>query len=200
MLFGRMYVAPGIVDYLQRHPGMEVNALFVDRVVNLVEEGLDVGVRIGELPDSTIKAIRVGSVRRIVCASPAYLESHGVPASPAELSRHVVVLSSSVTPIPEWKFATQGATVAVRVKPRLTVSTNEAAIDAALGGFGITRLLSYQVAPYVRTGQLQIVLPDHEPQRLPIHIVHREGRQSSAKVRTFVDLMVARLRSDSALN
>ena len=200
MLFGRMFVTPGIVDYLQRYPGMEVSALFLDRVVNLLEEGLDVGVRIGELPDSSMKAIGAGHVRRVVCASPDYLKKHGTPKTPAELAHHVVVLSSTVTPVVEWKFAHDAKTTSVRVKPRLTVTSNEAAIEAVCAGFGVTRLMSYQAAPYVKSGRLKIVLATYEPQRLPIHILHREGKYASAKVRTFVDLMVARLRADKTLN
>ncbi|MGH8750402.1 MAG: LysR substrate-binding domain-containing protein [Burkholderiales bacterium] len=107
-----------------------------------------------------------------------------------------MVLSSTVTPAAEWKFAQD----TVRVKPRLTVNNNEAAIEAVCRGFGITRLLSYQIAPYLASGKLKTVLSKFEPQRLPIHILHREGRYASARVRTFLDLMIARLRSDQALN
>lgn len=198
--FGRMFVTPGIVEYLRRYPGTEISALFVDRVVNLLEEGLDVGVRVGELPDSSMKAIGVGHVRRVVCASPAYLKEHGVPKTPAELAQHVVILSSPITPVAEWKFAHDTKTVVARVRPRLTVTSNEAAIEAACRGFGLTRLLSYHIAPYVASGQLKVVLGRYEPPRLPIHILHREGRYASAKVRTFVDLMVMRLRSDKVLH
>ena len=104
VLFGKMFVMPGIVDYLQRYPDMEVAAVLLDRAVNLLEEGLDVGVRIGELLDSSMKAVRVGHVRRVVCASPAYLKEHGIPKGPADLARHAVVLSSAVTPSVDWKF------------------------------------------------------------------------------------------------
>jgi DNA-binding transcriptional LysR family regulator len=200
VLFGRMFITPGILEYLQRYPGTEVSALFLDRVVNLLEEGLDVGVRVGELPDSSMKAIGVGYVRRVVCASPVYLKEHGIPKTPTELAHHVVVLSSSVTPVAEWKFVHDTKTTVVRVRPRLAVTSNGAAIEAACRGFGITRLLSYQIAPYLASGQLKAVLAGYEPPRVPIHILHREGRYASAKVRTFVDLMVARLRSDKALN
>lgn len=200
MLFGKMFVIPGIVEYLQRYPDMEVAALFLDRVVNLLEEGLDVGVRIGELPDSSMKAVRVGHVRRVVCASPAYLAQHGIPNTPSDLVHHVVVLSSTVTPVVEWRFGQDKQTATVRVRPRLTVTSNDAAIEAALLGFGITQLLSYQIAPYISSGTLKTVLSEFEPKGLPVHILHRESRYASAKVRTFVDLMVAKLRSDKALN
>lgn len=192
ILFGKLFVIPSIVDYLQRYPEMDVSAVFLDRVVNLLEEGLDVGIRIGELPDSSMKAIRVGSVRRVVCASPLYLESRGTPTHPAELAQHLVISASAVSPVVEWKFA-QG--LVVRVKPRLTVTSNDAAIETVIRGMGLTRLLSYQVAPYLASGQLQAVLTDFEPAPLPIHVIHRENRYTSAKVRTFVDLMVAQLRS-----
>src|SRR3972149_2972103 len=182
-LFGRMYVMPGIVDYLRRYPDMTVSALFVDRVVNLIDEGLDVGIRIGELPDSTMRAIRAGQVRRIVCAAPAYLKAHGIPRRPADLARHVVIAASGVSPLAEWKFSGAGKPAVVGVQPRLTVTSNDAAIAAALAGFGVTRLLSYQVAPHLAAGKLKIILGGFEPPPLPIHVLHRERRQASAQVR-----------------
>ena len=197
ILFGRMFVIPGIVDYLQRYPDMEVSAVFLDRIVNLLEEGLDVGIRIGELPDSSMKAIRVGTIRRVVCASPVYLAKNGTPDKPSDLANHLVVAASAVSPVMEWKFA-QG--IVARVKPRLTVTSNDSAIETVLQGMGVTRLLSYQIAPYLASGQLQTILSEFEPEGLPIHVIHREGRYASAKVRTFVDLMVARLRSDKGLS
>jgi DNA-binding transcriptional LysR family regulator len=196
VLFGKLFVLPGIVDYLQRYPDMEISAVFLDRIVNLLEEGFDVGIRIGELPDSSMKAIRVGSIRRVVCASPAYLAKHGAPEKPSDLANHLVVAASAVSPAMEWKFA-EG--LVVRVKPRLTVTSNDSAIAAVLLGMGVTRLLSYQIASYQASGQLQTILSEFEPEPLPIHVIHREGRYASAKVRSFVDLMVAKLRSDEAL-
>ena len=200
VLFGRMFVMPSMVEYLQRFPDMSISALFLDRVVNLLEEGMDVGIRIGELPDSTMRAIGVCHVRRVVCASPTYLKAHGTPKSPAELARHTIIAASPVSPNVDWKFAQGKKTLGVRLTPRLSVTSNEAAIVAAAQGFGVTRLLSYQIAPYLASGQLKTVLGAYEPARLPIHIVHREGRQASAKVRTFVDLLVEKLQTDKALN
>jgi DNA-binding transcriptional LysR family regulator len=200
VLFGRMFVTPSIVDYLQRFPDMTVSAVFLDRVVNLLEEGMDVGVRIGELPDSSMKAISVGHVRRVVCAAPEYLKKNGVPRVPADLAKHTVVAASPVSPSVDWKFTTGKKTTSVKLAPRLTVTSNEAAIVAAVQGFGMTRLLSYQIAAFLESGQLKAVLTDCEPPRLPIHVLHSEGRQASAKVRTFVDLLVERLRADKALN
>ncbi len=199
VLFGRLYVMPGIVEYLRRYPGVSVSAMFVDRVVNLIDEGLDAGVRIGELADSTMQAISVGHVRRVVCAAPAYLKAHGTPRTPGDLAKHTIVSASAVSPAVEWRFDKDKERMRVRLHPRLTVSTNDAALEAALRGFGITRLLSYQVAPHLASGALKAVLTGYEGARLPVHLLHREGRHSAAKVRTFVDLMVARLRADTSL-
>jgi len=179
---------------------MQMSALFLDRAVNLLEEGLDVGIRIGELPDSTMKATRVGSVRRVLCASPEYLTKHGTPDKPAALSTHSIIAASGVSPTHEWKFRQGGKSIAARVTPRLTVNSNDAAIDAALQGFGITRLLSYQIAPQVASGRLKIILREFEPAPMSIHVLHREGRYGSTKVRSFVDLIVDQLRNDRALS
>ncbi len=199
VLFGSLFVMPGIVEFLNRYPDVTVSALFLDRIVNLLEEGIDVGVRIGDLPDSTMRAIPVGSVRRVVCASPRYLNKHGEPRMPADLARHAIVAASAVSPSNQWRFGAgkDGATITVR--PRLAVTSNDAAIYAALRGFGVTRLMSYQVAAHLATGQLLRVLASYEPAPLPIHVVHLEGRQASAKIRAFVDALVDRLRAEAAL-
>ena len=197
VMFGRLFVIPGIVVYLERYPHMEVSAVFLDRVVNLLEEGFDVGIRIGELPDSSMRAIRVGQVRRVLCASPGYLAENGMPSHPDELVNHKIVSALGVSPVMDWKFAQD---ISVRVKPRLTVTSNDAAIEAIQEGLGISLLLSYQVASHVNSGQLQTVLGEFEPKPLPIHVIHREGRYASAKVRSFVDLIVLRLRAEQALN
>lgn len=199
VLFGRMFVMPSIVDYLRHFPDMAISAVFLDRVMNLLEEGMDVGVRIGELPDSSMRAVTVGHVRRVVCAAPDYLRKHGVPRTPSELSKHTVIAASPVSPSVDWKFADGKKTTSVKLTPRLAVTNNESAIVAAAQGFGLTRLLSYQVAAFLASGQLKAVLGDYEPPRLPIHVLHIEGRQASAKVRTFVDMLVERLRGDKAL-
>jgi DNA-binding transcriptional LysR family regulator len=193
VLFGKMFVMPGIVDYLTRYPGMDVSALFLDRVVNLLEEGIDVGIRIGELPDSSMKAIRVGQIKRVLCASPEYVAGRQQPENPRALAQHNIIAASGVTPFVEWKFGLSGNDT-VKVKPRLTVSSNDAAIEASLKGFGISRLMSYQVDAYFDSGQLVRLLEQFEPAAVPVHVVHRESRYASTKVRAFVDLMVARLR------
>lgn len=196
VLFGKMFVLPGVIDYLNRYPKMEVNALFLDRVVNLLEEGLDVGIRIGELADSSMRAIHVGNVWRIVCAAPEYLAIAGQPQTPQDLTSHTTITANGINVSTEWKFAND---ITVRVKPRLSFATNDAAMEAAVSGFGITRLLSYQAASHINDGRLQIILNEFQPKPVPVHVIHREGRYAPAKVRTFVDLMVDKLRSETAL-
>jgi DNA-binding transcriptional LysR family regulator len=200
VLFGRIYVMPGIVDYLQRYPATEVSAMFVDRVVNLLEEGIDVALRIGELGDSSFHALRVGSVRRVLCAAPDYIAQHGLPAHPNELQNHSLIVAASLGMNVEWRFAQQGKPLSVRVKPRLAVTSIDSAIDAAVRGLGITRIMSYQIAQELQQGKLTILLSEFEPEVVPVHILHREGRYSSAKIRSFIDLMAERLRANQSLN
>jgi DNA-binding transcriptional LysR family regulator len=195
VLFGRAFIMPCVIDYMRRFPQVEVNAQFVDRVVNLVDEGLDVAVRIGHLPDSSLRAVRVGQIRRVLCAAPAYLEARGTPTHPSDLLQHTIVSSSAVSPRVEWHFGRGDEALSVRMTPRLVVTSNDSALDAAIAGLGITRLLSYQVADQVERGELRLLLEDFEEQAWPVHIVHREGRHGSAKVRSFIDLAVERLRA-----
>lgn len=200
VLFGQLYVMPILVRYLQQFPEVDAQCLFLDRVVNVVEEGIDVAVRIGELPDSSLQAARVGRVRRVLVAAPAYLKAQGVPQRPEDLSRHTIVSASGVTPVSEWRFSDGGKPLQQRLQPRLRTTTNDSAIAAAVAGLGITRLLSYQVAAHVRSGALQLLLEDFEPAPLPVHVVHHEGRRATQKVRSFIDLAVDTLRDDPALN
>ena len=200
VLFGNLYVIPAILEYLEKYPAVNVSALFLDRVVSLVEEGIDIAIRIGDLPDSSLRATRVGMVRRVVVAAPQYLKQHGTPRHPSDLKSHRIVAARSMSSSAEWKFYDNGKLVSVRVTPRLTVTTNDAAIVAAREGWGMTRLLSYQVAPLLKSGELKIVLNKFEPPGLPIHVVHLDGRRTTAKVRTFVDLVVKRMRADANLN
>ena len=197
--FGRLYVLPVVTDYLARHPAVAARALFLDRIVNLIEEGIDVGVRIGHLADSGLTATRVGSVRRVVCAAPSYLERHGVPETPRDLRDHAVIGASNPGTLPEWRFGPEGRTT-VGVHARLVCNTVDAALAAALDGWGIARLLSYQVASAVAEGRLRILLTDDEEAPVPIHVVSPEGRRAPAKTRAFVDLAAARLRADPRVN
>ncbi|NHQ87539.1 LysR family transcriptional regulator [Iodobacter sp. HSC-16F04] len=200
VLFGQQFVMPSVVGFLRRYPDVDVSALFLDRVVNMLEEGVDVGIRIGPLPDSSMRAIRVGQVRRVLCASPEYLAQFGIPNTPNDLLKHQIVAASSISPAIEWKFGDDDANKAIRIKPRLTVTSNDGAIAAVRHGAGITRLLSYQVAGLLQSGELKTVLGEFEAKPLPIHIVHREGRHGSAKIRAFVDFMAQALKENSALN
>ncbi|UPG96471.1 LysR family transcriptional regulator [Luteibacter aegosomatissinici] len=194
VLFGRTFVMPCIVQYLQDFPEVDVSAYFLDRVVNLVDEGMDVAVRIGHLPDSSLRALRVGQVRRVLVASPAYLATHGVPQHPADLLRHTIIAASGISPRVDWKFGAVEDPTMVRMKPRLTVTSNDGAIAAATSGLGIARLLSYQVGAELAAGQLKIILDDYEESAWPVHILHRESKYGSSKVRHFIDSLAEHLR------
>ncbi len=200
VMFGRLFITPIIVKYLQRYPQTEVSAVFVDRVTNLLEEGFDVGVRIGELPDSSMRAIQVGSVRHVVCASSRYLEEHSIPLTPDDLCDHNIINSSAGSDMSDWKFETDRGTRNLRIRPRLTVTSNDAAIEAVEQNFGISRLLSYQIANQVTDQKIKIILDGFEPEPRPIHIVHREGRLASTRVRSCIDFMAEILRADDSLN
>jgi len=200
VLFGSKFVTPIVTDYLRSYPEVSVTCVFLDRIVSMRDEGIDVAIRIGELPDSSMQAIRVGQVRRVICAAPHYLKKHGLPKMPADLQDHAIISANSMNSSPEWTLMKDGVAQVVRLQSRFTTSTNDSAITAAIGGFGLTRLLSYQIAEFLRAGQLKTVLSQFEPPALPIHVVHREGRHASKKARAFIDLAVARLRVDKALN
>jgi len=200
VMFGRMFVMPCIIDYMQRYPQVKMIAHLVDRVTNLVDEGMDVAIRIGHLPDSGLRAIKVGQVRRVLCASPAYLEKFGTPQLPADLSQHSIISSSAVSPHIEWRFQTNHEPLLMRIDPRLTVTSNDAALAAAAGGLGIARLLSYQVCNEVDSDALRLVLEAFEEEPWPVHVVHREDKLGSSKVRSFIDYMVENLRTNPQLN
>ncbi|WP_194789498.1 LysR family transcriptional regulator [Pseudomonas sp. UFMG81] len=200
ILFGKKFVMPCIVRYLQQYPEVDVSAFFLDRVVNLVEEGMDVAVRIGQLPDSGLKALRVGSMRRLLCASPEYLERHGTPRHPSELQYHTVIAAGNLSPRTDWRFGAIDDPTLIRMKPRLTVTSNDAAIVAASAGLGIARLLSYQVADELAAGRLRVILAEFEEAPWPIHVLHRESKYGSTKVRTFIDMLAEHLRAQQHLS
>lgn len=196
-LFGQMYVLPVMTEYLDRFPTMGARTFFLDRPVNIVEEGMDVAVRIGHLPDSGFTAVKVGTVRRVICGAPGYFEQRGVPLAPSDLKDHRIVASTSAWGSPDWRFAQEQR---VTVHPNLLCNTYEAAIAAARSGWALTRVLHYQIGPALIEGELQIVLADYEEPPLPIHILYPEGRNAPAKVRAFVDLAVERLRANRLFN
>lgn len=191
--FGRLHVAPLVADYLDAHEGVSAEVLMVDRVVNLIEEGIDVAVRIGPLPSSDLAALKVGTVRRVVCGAPGYLDTHGTPDVPRDLARHRLIAAPTDTASGSWRFGTDEAQ-AVKVGPRLAMTSVVAAIHVAMHGWGLTRALSYQVAEDIEAGSLRTVLDAYEPAPLPVHLVHVEGRRAPAKVRSFLDFAAARLR------
>lgn len=199
VLFGNNYVLPILTEFLDANPLVSGRAVFVDRVVNIVDEGIDVAIRIGHLPDSSYSAVRVGTVRRVVCGAPAYFERHGVPQKPADLADHRIIASTGSWSSLDWRFG-KDEKIGVTVTPRLACSTYEAIVSAAVQGWGLARPLSYQISAALETGALQTVLSAYELEPMPVHVVHPEGRRASAKVRAFVDLAVDRLRADRHIN
>jgi DNA-binding transcriptional LysR family regulator len=200
LLFGQQFVLPSVLKYLTTYPETEVNTVFLDRVVNLLEEGYDVGVRIGKLADSSMRAKKVGTVRLALIASPEYLKKHGVPQHFSELAQHSLIEVQGGNLNPDWKFVENGKVVNQRITSKLRVTTHQAAINAAMANFGIARVISYQVTDELAQNKLKFILEPFEEPPLPINIVHREDRLSSAKVRSFIDLLAANLISHTALN
>jgi DNA-binding transcriptional LysR family regulator len=196
IVFGRLHLLPVVEAFLRDHPAATVQLLLLDRVVSLVEEGFDVALRLGRLPDSSLRAVRVGEVRRGVYASPEYLQANGTPRTPRALARHVCVACNAVTPVPDrWTFERDGRSFVVPVSAHLVVNTAEAAIDAALAGLGPTCVLSYQVDAHVLAGRLERILGAFEPRAVPVQVVIPAGRFVTPIVRAFVERAVEALRA-----
>lgn len=192
VLFGQMHVAPAVTRFVQRHPRMRCNLRLYDRVVNLLEEGIDVGIRIGPLDDSSLVAQPVGMLRRVVVASPAYLRAHGTPRHPRELLQANCVrfaLGNS----PGWTFHDQGKPFQVAVNGNLEFNHAASAVDACAAGVGLGRFLSYQVAPQLASGKLVLVLQDFEPTPRPVSVVYPHARLLPARTRAFIDWVKADL-------
>jgi DNA-binding transcriptional LysR family regulator len=198
-LFGRIVLTPILLEILDRYPEITINTLFVDRVVNLVDEGIDIAVRIAELPDSTLAAVRVGSVRRVLCASPDYLAAAGYPQSPRDLAGHETIDFTNIMSRGEWAFVQDDRTYNYKTRSRLQANSADVAIAAAVAGRGVTRVLSYMIAPQLARGELEIVLPAFTPPAVPVHVVHKEQGQTSGRVRAIVDLLADKLRRTPAL-
>ncbi|RWB68259.1 MAG: LysR family transcriptional regulator [Mesorhizobium sp.] len=194
VVFGRLHVLPVITDFLAVYPQVDVRLTLSDRITQLVEEHIDLALRIGELPDSAMVAIRVGSIRRIVCASPAYLASHGTPEKPSELAGHNCVTFEGLAAPATWSFGAGKAETTVPVRSRLQVNTAEAAIDAAIAGLGLTKVLSYQADAGVRAGALRVVLEPFEPPPWPVSLVHAGQGRLPMKLRAFLDFAAPRLK------
>ena len=187
VVFGRLHVTPLVLAFLDAHPGVQVNLTLADRNLDLIEDGLDAAVRIGELADSGLVARRVGEVRRMLVASPAYLAARGTPGAPGDLAGHDAVFSSG-RPVPvEWRFHDGPRHRVVRLQPRLLVNEVEAALVAARAGRGLAMVLSYQAAADLASGALVRLLPGYEPPPLPVQVVAPGGRHMAPRVRAFLD-------------
>src|SRR5882672_7608865 len=192
--FGRQYLAPILYDFLERYPKVTAEALFVDRVVNLIEDGVDVAVRIAHLKDSSLVAIPVGSVRRVVCASSQYLRRHGVPEVPDDIRGRDCLRHIGLVPRNDWQFRVGKRQLTVPINSVMTCNEIEGVVQACLKGLGLGMFLSYMVAPYRRDGRLKYVLEKFETEPTPIQVVYPQARLMSNKVRAFVDECVAKLR------
>jgi DNA-binding transcriptional LysR family regulator len=195
VMFGRMHVAPLVLDFLDRYPAVSARLLLLDRVTNLIEEGFDLAVRIAHLQDSTMSAVRVGHVRRVVVASPDYLARCGAPTKPRDLLDHRALLFAPPVTAEGWHFRDE----VIEPASRFLVNSAEAVIAAALAGRGVTRVLSYMVAPAVAAGQLKVLLAEYEEPPIPVHLLHAEGRRANAKLRAFIDFAAERLRAEPVL-
>lgn len=191
--FGRRYVAPVLADFLTRHPGLTSDLLLLDRVVNLVEEGVDVAIRIARLRDSSLVAFPVGHVRRVVCASEQYLRSCGTPAVPDDVRRHRCVRHTVLTPRNEWHFRVGQRDVSVPITPVLSSNEIESVLCACLSGLGLGMFLSYMVAPDVKAGRLGYVLEGFETEPIPVQVVYSSSKLISNNVRAFVDECASKL-------
>jgi DNA-binding transcriptional LysR family regulator len=194
IVFGRLHVLPVVMEFLKTYPEVDLRLSLVDRIVDLGEENLDVGVRIGVLASSSLIATRVGAVKLVTCAAPDYLKSNGTPRTPVDLSRLHCIGSANLALGDHWTYRDGSQEITAAVHARLTVTTAEAALDAAIAGLGITRLLSYQAAEAIRAGKLQRLLRAFEPPELPVHLVHSEAKLVPPKLRVFLDFAAPRLR------
>jgi DNA-binding transcriptional LysR family regulator len=197
IVFGRTHVIPVMAAFLEHYPEIDTRLFLADRNVHLLEEHVDVALRIGQLPDSGFVAIRIGETRPVVCASPAYLAAHGTPETPAELIHHACVSFEGLSTSTGWPFHSGKSDQTARIHSRLVTNTAESAIDAALLGTGLTRVLSYQIADAVLEGRLQLVLEKFRLPAIPIHLVHAGQTPLPLKLRAFLDFMSPRLRAIS---
>jgi DNA-binding transcriptional LysR family regulator len=195
---GEELLRPIVNDFLELHPAVSVRLLLLDRPVNLVDEGIDIALRVANLPDSSLISVHLGgNIRRIVVAAPRYLAAHPRIGEPADLARHQIIAFTNFG-LDSWSFTpAPGSTIprTIHFAPRLTVNTVRAAAATAIAGGGLTRLYSYHVAGAVQDGRLQVVLADAEPPALPVHLLAPHGRMSVPKVRAFVDFAAPRLRA-----
>jgi DNA-binding transcriptional LysR family regulator len=194
VLFGRRYIAPIMSDFLRRYPLVSADLLFVDRIVNMVEEGMDVAVRIGQLADSTLIAVPVGKVRRVVCASPEYLQRRGTPRTPADVRAHSCVRHTGLALRGDWHFRVGRRMVTIPITAAISCNEIDSSLEACLSGLGMGMFLSYQTAPYRDARKLRYVLEEFETEPIPVQVVYPQAKLVTSKVRTFVDECVSKLR------
>lgn len=194
VMLGRLHVAPLVFEFLAKQPDIRVELTLLDRTVDLLDEGLDLGVRVGDLPESSLVAVAAGEVRRLACASPAYLRKAGTPRSPPDLRTHRCIRFTSMLPAPAWEFRVDGRSVRVPIEGPLVTNQGDVALQACMRGLGIGAFLSYQVAEALAAGTLRRVLEDFEPPPRPVHLVRPQGRLLPRRLRAFVDFVTPRLR------
>lgn len=196
VVFGRLHMVPVVTAFLQAYPETDVRLILADRLLHLMDDHIDLALRIVNLPDSRDVALNLGTIRRVVCASPDYLARRGRPRTPAELADHDVVTFSALASVGGWTFGKGAAEPVSPLRSRLTVNTAEAAIDAAIAGVGLTRVLSYQIEDAVSAGRLATVLDDHAPDPVPVSLVYPGQGMLPLKLRAFLDFAAPRLRAD----
>jgi DNA-binding transcriptional LysR family regulator len=194
VMFGRLHVEPVLLDFLAAYPDITARLVLADHVVNLVDEHIDIAVRVGNLPDSLLVATRLGAVGWVTCASPRYLDSRGAPETPAALREHDCIMFEGLYSNDSWRFGIGENAMSVAIAPRFTVNTADAAIAAAIASAGITRVLSYQVREAVAAGALRLILRPYEPDPLPVHAVYPAQSLLPLKLRAFLDFAAPRLK------
>jgi DNA-binding transcriptional LysR family regulator len=195
VVFGRLHVLPIVVEFLNAYPDIDIRLALADRVVHLLDDHVDLALRIAELPDSSLVAIKVGAIRRVVCGSPAYLAAHGVPKTPGALANHLCITLDGLASPDGWIFSFGKSDRSIAIRSRLVVNTAEAAIDAAIAGLGVTRVLSYQISHARRAGLLDIVLEEFEPAPSPVSLVYAAQGPLPLKLRAFLDFAASRLKT-----
>lgn len=193
--FGRLHVLPAVVEFLKAYPAVDVRLVLNDRIVSFDQDHVDLALRIGELPDSSLVATRVGAIGRVICGSPAYFAAHGKPAVPADLAGHDCVTFDGLMQADRWFFQHDGYEMFAPIRSRLSVNTAEAAVDAAVAGIGLTRVLTYQAARALSLGRLEVVLTQFQPPSVPVNLLHGGGRLLPRKVRAFLDLATPLLKA-----
>lgn len=193
VLFGQMHIAPVVSEFLGLHPEVSVSLVLSDSLANIVEEGIDLAVRIGRLQDSGLVARKLGEVRRVACASPAYLKRRGTPKTPQDLADHSCLQFGALSPTPYWEFHDAGKPRQVRIQGNFSSNQGAPVIEAARAGLGIVFVLSYQVQALVARGELRVLLPQYQAPPIPVSVILPSGRLQPARVRALADLLQARI-------